>query len=387
MLSAFWLPAAFLLTAIPWSTSAEQSFIANAIPLTGRIASELLWMVGVGAVDSGKSLYTSLGPILISEDCSGIRSFHLAIMAACFWIGYFRLTKGKAIWMGIAAVGLTLSLNILRVVMLVGLVVKSNQMAMMDRWHDTMGSIAQFLLVLALPAVAWILGRTKRPRPVLNPSLAWHAPLWVPIAILIWQLGVLAAAETWFRLHERPAQLSAEYWGINLKPPGLNPQETPVAANVKENYFYSEGHNLNWRDSKGALWTLLYMDFNQGALSACTHNIHRPEVCLAMADFTLLAVPPPLKVVISGREITLAHKIFQRANHPVHLFHTYLQNTADEDSRVDWTYQGRLRAALLGIRSHRAELVYFMVEAPYSPDQAKETASGYLSQLLVRKSN
>jgi hypothetical protein len=202
---------------------------------------------------------------------------------------------------------------------------------------------------------------------------------------LVWQIGVAVFSEGWFRFHEGPNRAGSEYWGINLKPAGLVLEEKPVAQNVRENYFYTEGHNLNWIDLNHAPWNLIYLDFDKGALSACTHNVHRPEVCLSMADCALLSEAPPLRVSISGREATLAHKIFQRDNHPFHLFHGYLQNVPEGDTQVNWTYEGRLRAARLGIRSHRAELVYLTVAAGYSPEQARQAATDFLSQLLVRR--
>ena len=387
LLADFWLPACFLLTTVPWSTSAEQSFVAYAIPLTGRATSELLWTLGVAVVDSGKTIYTAVGPIQVSEDCSGIRSFHLAIMATFFWIGYFRLQNFRAWSMAATALGMTLALNILRVTVLVLIVVKSNQVALMEHWHDTMGSIAQGLLVIALPTAAWLLGKRLPPFSERREPMPFFIPKWVPIAVLVWCLGVGAFAEGWYRLHESTTTAAKGFWGLNLKSPGINPVENPVPANVKENYFFSEGHNLEWTDANNSQWTILYLDFDQGALSACTHNIHRPEVCLAMSDITLIGQPDPLKVTISDRQLVFTHQIFQRNNHPIHLFHAYLQNLPEENNQADWTYQGRLRAAGLGIRSHRAELIHLMVEAPYSPEHARAAASEYLKQLLVRKTD
>lgn len=399
LVAEFWFPSAFLLTAIPWSTAAERDFIAWAIPATGKVASELLWTLGVAAVDAGKTLYTAAGPIQVSEDCSGIRSIHLATMVTLFWAGYFRLRFQRACLLAALALGLTLSLNILRVAALVYVAVKDRPEAM-HQWHDLVGSIAQGILVLGLPAIAWLVSEHKGQAPQETVPLTPLEPpsqsvvcerfiskAWIPLVILAWLLIGEVLAEGWFRLHESTTPLNSGYWDLNLQIPGGNVVEASISDNVKENYFFSAGHKLTWNDAAGAPWSILYLDFDQGSLSACTHNVHRPEVCLPMADFNLVQTLPPLKIAISGKELSFAHQSFEKGGQLLHLFHAYLQNVEQENSLANWTYQGRLRAAKLGIRSHRAELVHLIVQAPYSPENARAAAADYLKQLLARRTN
>ncbi len=391
LLARWWFPICFLLTAVPWSTSAERAFTTHAVPATASVAAEMLWAVGIAAVDEGNTLRTAVGPIGVSEDCSGIRGFQLAVMAALFWGGFLGLRNGRAAAMLVGGIAIALLLNVLRVAVIVGAAVKTGDITTADRLHDPAGTVAQIALMLALPALGWWLHRGAPPpdaavmTPDSAPGSVVAVSLRAAVGAVLWCVATEVGAEGWFRMHEAKSAPSAERWTVSRVHSIPGATESPVPTNVRENYRYSNSLVLDWKDAKGAGWRLFWLDFEKGAHSACTHNVHRPDTCLPFQDFALARQYPDLRVDLGSTGVDFHHQLFRRGGQVLHLFSVTAQDVGavGQQTLTDWTLAGRLRAAMLGLRSQRSQMVHLLLEAPTSPTEARRAATEYLRQVLA----
>lgn len=389
LLKRWWIPLGLLLTAVPWSTSAERDFTAMAMPIITTAAAEVLWFLRVPAVDEGSILHTALGAIFVSEDCSGIRGVQLGMMASAFWAGWMGLTGLRVFAVMLSGVGLALLINLLRVVSVVLLTVKSGSIETADRLHDSAGGTAQLALMLGIPLVGVLLRRQSASTDERPASFSWK---WLPrvtvIGVAGWLLVSEAVAEGWFRLHERKAGNAMEYWKLQRPPPLAGAKEQPVPAAIEEALRYSDASSVTWVDPAGERWELFWLDFDKGALSACTHNYHRPDLCLPSNDYVLVRDLPDLTMEVNGAPLRLHHSIYQRAGKLMHLFHVTVRETEsgrDERELRGWTVKGRLKAALDGARGRRSQILHLLLHGTRTPAEARQSAENHLGKLLRRE--
>lgn len=385
---ALWFPIVFLFTAAPWPTWVERAFTDRAVPLTATLASEVLWSVGVAAVDDGRMLLTVVGPVEVSEDCSGIRGLQLAVMGSLFWAGWLGFGVGRTFALLGGAFGLSVMLNVLRVVAIVLAAQRSGQLAVAEQWHDPAGTAAQLALVLGLPVLAKLLcGKPaerasveeKAPAPwrVVSVRAALAAALWIGLGEL--------AGEWWFRRNETAVPDSAPRWTMQRSPAIEGAKEYPVPVPVRRNYRYSDAISLAWSGGGEVPWTLLWMEFERGAQSACTHNVHRPEWCLPAQGCALLREFAPLRVEAVDRTIVLRHQLYAGRDRSFHLFFTTVQDipTGGERTVEDWTLSGRLRVAWQGVRSQRSQMIHLSCSGQLSVASARQRARDYLGRIIV----
>jgi len=387
LLRATWFPVAFLFTALPWSTALERAFTDRAVPATATVASELLWIGEVAAVDDGRMLHTELGPVEVSEDCSGIRGLQLAVMGALFWAGWLELRRGRAAALLGSALGLALLLNVLRVVAIVLAAQRAGRIDVAEELHDPIGTAAQLALIAALPLLALLL-RGKSTPPAAAPSattgLGWRAvPDGIALAAVLWVALGEAGAEAWFRRNERAEAAAPARWTMQRPARISGAKEEAVAPVIRRHYRYSDALSLSWEDR--GRWSLLWMEFARGAQSACTHNVHRPEWCLPAQDFVLAKQFADLPVEAAGGAVLFHHQLYARHGALLNLFFTIAQDFPAAGARTweDWTLAGRLRVAALGVRSQRLQMIHLTCAGALPALEARKLAAGYLGRVIV----
>jgi exosortase/archaeosortase family protein len=353
------------------------------------IASEILWTFGLPSVDEGHTLQTAAGAISVGEGCSGIRGVQLAIMASLFWAALFWLGpwRGGALLFG--GIALAFLLNVIRVVFVAGVAIHAGRLEAGERIHDLVSAIAQVLLVGGIPAMAMLF----RPR-VIQPGLKEEAAAPIPwttnsgkavIIVIVWLLASEAAAEEWFRFREADRNSKKPRWSVRTPLPIAGASEQPLTAQIREAYHFSHGLSAGWHAAGGAPWTLFWLDFDAGEISACTHNVHRPEVCLPSHDCELLREFPDLQVNTGAATLLFHHQLYHRGAQPLHLFFATVEETGGAARTVaDWSYAGRLSVAWRGIRGQRSEMIHLLAEAAAPPEEIRKAADAYFRKLLIR---
>jgi exosortase/archaeosortase family protein len=396
----FAYPVLFLLTALPWPMNAETGFNRVAVPAVARATAEILWLFGMPAVDTGRSILTSAGPVAVTDDCGGIRSFQLAVMASVFLGGVFGHRGWRWVGLVAAGIGCAVFLNLARILSLVLVASATGDLSLVPRAHDISGQVAQVALVALLPAVAWMMRpQTRQPQPQPPPAPAGpdeapppaRKPLspWLVAGAAAWLLVAEAGVEFWFLSRESPGAASGQ-WSIGIRAAQPGSESLPIPAEVRRNYRFTDARHFGWKDGRGAPWTLTWLGFGPGDLSACTHNVHRPEICLPAVDYVLEGRFQDLVVSGEGRTVTFRHQLYRKGPAIIHLFFATVHETgaplpesaSEALSPADWTYAGRLRAAWHGVRSSRAEILHLSVEYPYDPAECRRLATEILRAAL-----
>lgn len=390
LLARWWFPICLLLTAVPWSTSAEQSLTNASSPVMATVASEILWTAGQPSVDQGRILQTAAGAISVGEGCSGIRGVQLAIMAALFWAAFFWLSPWRGAGLLLGGIALALLLNVLRVTVVAGVAIHAGNLEAGERLHDTAGGVAQLLLIAGIPGLALLLrprASYREPARTMAPAMRWgDVPARGVLVSILWLIAAETLAEGWFFLRERGPSSETAGWKVRRPLAVAGASEQPLPAQIREAYRFSDGLSAGWRDAAGARWSLSWLDFGAGEISACTHNVHRPEICLPSHDAELAKVYPDLEVGTESGKLLFHHQLYHRGSQLMHLFYATIEETGIEPRTVaDWTYAGRLGVAWRGIRSQRSEMIHLLVETTLPSGEVRNAAATYLGKLLVRK--
>jgi exosortase len=387
LLARQWFPIVFLLTAVPWPTSIEHGFTDHALRGCTVVVEELLALGGVAAVASGRALHTTIGPVGLTDDCSGIRSVQLALMASLFWIGFFGLRNLRALVMLGAGLLTAVLFNVMRASVLVYGAASSGRPEVVHEWHDPAGNLAQVALMLALPGIGRLLRGQREPMGAFGPgeTVFRGASMRIAGLALAWVVVSEAMVIGWFRLHEHSGAEAGGRWTLQEEASIPNVRSLPVPDVVRADYNYALGRRMVWKERTGAACELIWLDFDRGSMSACMHNIHQPEVCLATSDHALVARFSDITVEIDGHPAVFQHRLFRRDGRLLHLFNAALiESAAARDVRTDWTWSGRFRAARMGIRGQEAALVHLLIEHPYQPKAARSKAGEILGRILKR---
>lgn len=162
-------PAAFLWLALPLSSVLVNQLAVPLQVANARISAWLLGSVGLSAAALADHVYYDRKVFAVIESCTGLRSIHTLVMAACVYVEAFG-RRGRRAWLLVLLAPLVgLLINELRILSLI-----------LSPWganasmHTLQGVVAISLGVLLLAAVDRALGWLPPPRPA--PPRASPAP-------------------------------------------------------------------------------------------------------------------------------------------------------------------------------------------------------------------
>ncbi|MBC2593988.1 exosortase/archaeosortase family protein [Ruficoccus amylovorans] len=390
-------PLLFLLVALPWPVKVENAVTLHSLLSVGQTAQTLLGWFGYQVQASGYEIQTEFGISHLAEACSGIRSFHLALVGGLFLGAFLRLTLLRRVLLLILCAATAYLINVARVIALVSIMLHSHSQDTMTLWHDRIGWGSQLLFIGLMFAEAIFLSMFKWDRPrrevagesgVIRQAMreAPRGHCFLLTAIILLAVGSHLAAEHWYRWHEQRASgmAYATGWKLVDQLPDPNIRERDIPLLVREQLAYEDARLYTWLDPNGALWQLMWLRFDGSTYSAFAHNIHQPETCLPSQNFSLVENCPPLVMEIDGERFSWQHQVYQRDNIVLQLF---FNKTATgpllvDGSERDWSALGRLRQAWQGYRISNAQVMHLSVFAPYSPEVAQTLAEGYLSRFI-----
>jgi exosortase len=390
-------PVLFLLVGLPWPVKIENAVTLHSLLSVGETAQTLLGWAGYQVQANGYEIHTAYGVSHLAEACSGIRSFHLALVGGLFLGAFLPLSRKRRILLLILCLLTAYAVNVIRVLALVSIMLQSHSQEAMTQWHDRIGWITQIGFIALMFAEAKLLSLfTWEPRRlhlagengVIREAVreAPYGNAFFLMLVIVLAVGSHVLAESWYRMHERhaPAMTYATGWKLvdTLPDPNIRQQDIPLL--VREQLPYEDARLYTWLDPNGALWQLMWLSFDGSTYSAFAHNIHQPETCLPSQNFALREDCPPLVMDIDGQRFTWQHQVYQRDDIVLQLF---FNKTATgplliDGSELDWTPLGRLKQAWDGYRIQNAQVMHLSVFAPYKPATAQALAEGYLSKFI-----
>ena len=270
----FLVPCLFLLTALPWPAVLETRLVQGMTSLvTLATAEALLWM-GHPAEVMGHTLNVGEQKVLISNTCSGIRSFQGLLAAALFMIAYLRLSKGVAVAVVLVSVLLAFFFNLCRAVALALISLQGGE-AVYARWHDPVGylSVAASFLAVVLIARRFRPGGRAVPLQTDMPTISGMKPRLFVLA-LVACIVPEALAQGWFRWVSRVEPVP--HWHVQW--PG---QAQPIEQPVQDVLLFDYGNLARLALSDGTSATVIHFGYDGSSpgASICSRN-HDPATCM-----------------------------------------------------------------------------------------------------------
>ena len=392
-------PLLFLVTALPWPIQLERLVTLQSLQSVGEAARVILGLFDMHVEVVGFEIRTPYGVSHLSDACSGIRSFHLAVVGGLFLGGFLPMSFARRFYLLLACVATGFLINVVRVCLLVTILFNSQSVQVMNDWHDQLGWITQavFLVLMLAEAVAFYAIKRVRTATTLTAepsyrvnmpdiSLAARKHVSLLLTIIMFCIWVPLVAEGWYLLHERERGVSDKVMGWSLvdELPHESVREMPMPQIVQEQLPYEEGRYLVWQDPSGAVWQLYWMRFDGSTYSAFAHNIHQPETCLPSQNYAFVEGYKPVELELDGEEYVWLHQYYEREGAPLHLFFNKTANGLGhvDGSNQDWSPLGRLKQAWNGIRIRNAQVLHISAYTGAPTEEVRNMAQLYLQQFV-----
>ena len=134
----FAAPILFMLIAVPWPMTWEQTAIQGLMRFVAGLTVELAGWLGIPAVQHANVVEVGAGMVGIDEACSGVRSMQSALMLSLFLGELHRFSAPRRLVLLAASFGFVLVANLARTTFLVW-AAANRGMHQMEQWHDTAG--------------------------------------------------------------------------------------------------------------------------------------------------------------------------------------------------------------------------------------------------------
>ena len=435
----FAFPICFIFVAVPWISAIEQPIVQGLMRLAALVATEAITLCGIPAQLEGSLIRVSTGLVGVNEACSGVRSLQTSLMIGLLFGELKRLSTAKRFALILGAIAIAMLANFGRAFFLVW-IATSRGVAAVEEWHDFAGYAIVGAVFVGSLLLATILNRNKvesrkaevgndkrssdlRPptpdlRPLTSDLRALTSDLRPPTSALpprfllptsyfllcfLWLLAIEAAAEGWYRSHEKNLQ-TRPGWSVQFpeKAPGF--REIKIEETVRQTLRFDEGRESMWKTSDvavpGSSGTnyLFFFRWNPGSASVLRARAHRPDICLPSAGWQQIA-DSGAKTYFTRENIPIAarHVSFKqsRGNAVAHTFFCLQEDKINpNEPRPDlqlaagvqpgWSMEGRLRVVRNGIRNLGQQVLeVVLVTSPPLDDQTAEERFAQLVREVV----
>ena len=397
-------PLCFLAVGLPWPQDIEHWVTLESLRSVAVMTEYLMSFLSVDVLVDGMEIATPFGTVQLNEACSGIRSYHLALVGGLFLGGYLRLNYAMRVLLIAGSLACGYLINIARVSILIAVQYQTQSNDSVAKWHDLVGMVVQgaFLAGMLVLTVGiyyfnkkFFSDRAGGSDPVgidTNESLSLlnqnaikaRIPL---IAIAVLSITLPMLAEGWFQWRNfENATDNSFCWTLGETQAIPEAKELAMPLDIREKLYYDEGTNLVWKDEQGDYWQLFWLKFNGSTYSAFSHNIHEPKNCLPSQNFKPVATYEPLELDLGEcGKVQWEHHAYQRDGVLLHLFFNKSANgTKQEPVGTGWNAEGRIQNAFIGYRISSAQILHIMVIGEYTQEQANAKASSYLLKILQK---
>jgi exosortase len=370
----------FILTTLPWPSSAEALITQNLMQGATWITVEFLRLSNIAALQHGNVIEVKTGLLGIDEACSGVRSLQATVMVSLFLGELYRATWQRRAFFLLAGVVIAFLCNVARTFFLSWVAAK-NGIDSIPKWHDPAGFIILFICFFALWGLVRLISGTP---PGLQPSKE-SAPMPFPRRLAIglgaWLLVTVFSVEVWYRAHETGEK---SHWSFEA------PTSKEHFANLSlPDPLGDERRGASWTETDGSRWTALFFKWAAGPpRSRILARLHRPENCLPAAGFKLQVDRGMIIVKAKDLNIPFHAMDFDYDGKPVYVYFCLWQDRlkSGEQLRMRDHWDDRLvglESVLLGERNLAQQTLEIAVFG-YTTSQQAESALRHQIQNLVR---
>jgi exosortase len=341
------------LFAVPWPSAVEQPLVLGLMGLVAQGTVFVLNLFGIFAERHGNLIELSNSFVGVEEACSGVRSFQSTIMGAFFLGVLFRWTLPQRLLLLVGGGLVSLALNFGRTLILT-LVTARRGVDAMDVVHDPVGHVISLAAFFVLFLLAWLIHRFLLPARARQAYWATgaRAPAWQRPGWGIALTALLAAAHLgtagWYARADDPRAVRVQA-AVNWERSGPRVEFKDIPPAIRAQLRYSDGRQARWRDAAGIQWTAYFLRWDPGRVSAYV-DIHRPEVCMPSAGFTLEGAGEPLYIEAEGLRIRFDAYHFRFGDQQHLVYFGVWDSVPGRVLPVGGGWRARLRAAWLGSR-------------------------------------
>ena len=377
---------ALMLFAVPWPVRMELPLTLQLMHMVAAVTVETLNLLGIHAIQKGNLIELANGIVGVEEACSGVRSFQSTLMSA-FFLGELFLFGGTVrIILIMLGAAVSIILNIGRTFGLT-FIVHRDGVEFMKEIHDPIGYLVSFLAFLLLLLAAWFVSRKRsnRAEPPITLGKAsrirWLSPSSVLPLTLLYFLSIVLV-EVWYDRKGKPDPnpiIGTIDWETANPKVSFRDIPGPVRAMLR----YSEGTRATWSTSDTEEWIVFYLVWKPGDVSSFI-DVHRPELCLSGAGFSLSDQGEPIVWIRDGLELQLTPYRFESSGQPVYVFFAVWNDNQDESifSTVR-SARDRLLAAYRGELIKGRRSLEIVILGLSSMSQAQKKAIAFLDKAMV----
>ncbi len=327
----FAFPAAFILASIPWPSALEQPAVHGLMKVVASVTSDLLNAVGIAAAPLGSIIQLKVGPLGVSEACSGVRSLQASLMAALFLGEQYRFNAWRRAALIGAGAMLAFTCNVGRTFFLAWRAAAEG-MSAVEHYHDPAGFTVLTACFVLLWLTALFLLRGHR-EPVFSENIAPAAPLnrALALGIAVWLTLVIAGTEIWFR-SGNTERLTAWQFTFPEHREGFRKIELPADTLAQLQADYAQAGA--WHGESGQ-WLAFAFRWDAGpSRSRILARLHRPENCLPAVGWTLVEERAPIEIQVTGERTVFRAMTFARENERAHVYYCLWQNSPASSAEI-----------------------------------------------------
>jgi exosortase len=397
----FCFPILFFLVAVPWPVQIEQTVIQNLMRMVTATNVVLLNLAGVPAIQHGNLIEVGSGLIGIEEACSGVRSLQATLMVSLFLGELYLFKLGGRIILIVAGALLAFFCNIIRTAILVWMGAKHGMLAL-ESWHDPAGLTILFVCLFGL----WFLslgmrrfGRvgayvdaaensapaapTSAPESLAGLARPGFWPLFAALAV--WMFLAEAATQAWYGFHQ--SRVAVSRWTVQWPVAENRYEPVPVAPEAQNLLRYNEGGGARWHTPDGHQWMIYSFRWLPGRTAALFVKIHRPDICLPASGLEMKSDNGIQLIPVNGVHLPIRSYRFDDHGMPLHVFYCYWDARSSYTSiaaaeQEDWSWRGRLRAALRGSRELGAQMLELVVWGYHDDAEAAKALQHQLTSVI-----
>lgn len=383
----FAVPFLFFLVAVPWPVRIEQVVIQDLMRAVTALNVIFLQLAGVPALQHGNVIEVGSGFIGIEEACSGVRSLQATLMISLFLGELYLFSIARRLALIVIGAVLAFVCNVVRTAILVW--IGSHRGATgIEAWHDPAGLTILIVCLFGLWIVSLFMQRRGSAPSISYAAQSTSAPAhlgWTPFALLaVWLIFAEGAVQLWYRGHHL---VTSTRWAIAWPDSENNYKSVPIAPEAESLLQYNEGGGASWQGADGHQWIMYFFRWYPGRTAARFVKVHRPDICLPASGRTMERNNGLRMVNVNGVNLPVRSYRFNDRGSPLHVFYCYWDARSSYETTTtaeaeDWSFRGRVRAALQGRREIGAQILEIVVLGYQDDNEANDALARELARVV-----